>query len=340
MSKTREQLDKELLELQNTAATQTMTLTPASAVDGQPPTVVVTPEPVVTPPPVVEAPAVDKSVEDLKAQLAERDARLAELQAKMDKQSGDYGGNLDRVRNQLREVTDAYARLTADFEAAKTKTVQPPPPPAKVVTDDMRSTFPEAADAIEQTIAALRAELAAVKKIGEEGSTRAQRAEQSSVQVAEARFNESLYGQVPDFDALNASPAWKDFVETPDQYGRTLKGELQNAWNSFNPKLIIEAVKSFKASTAKTPTAEEAAAKASAEAAKAARLKAEAAPSTAAGVTKKDPGPEDIAKMRQARISAYKAKFARDFNAVTPEETAQNRKDQDEELSYKLSRSG
>ena len=336
--KTREQLDKELLELQNPAAAQAMTLTPASAVDGQPPTVVVTPEPVVTPDPVVETPTVDKAVEELKAQLAERDARLSELQAKMDKQSGDYGGNLDRVRNQLREVTEAYARVTADFEAAKTKITQPPPPPAKVVTDDMRSTFPEAADAIEQTIAALRAELATVRKTSEEGSTRAQQAQQSSVQIAEARFNESLYGQVPDFDTLNASPAWKEFVETPDNYGRTLKGELQNAWNSFNPKLIIEAVKSFKASTAKTPTAEEAAAKASAEAAKVAKLKAEAAPSTAAGVTKKDPGPEDIAKTRQARISAYKAKFARDFNAVTPEETAQNRKDQDEELNYKLSR--
>jgi hypothetical protein len=341
MKKTREELDKELLVFEKaTDVDKVIIPTAEGAAEGVKPEGETTPKP--EDKPIQQAPKEDdKLVETLKAQVAEKDAKLAELQARLDRQSGEFGGNLDKLRNQVREISEAYTALKQQHDALQEKAKQPPAPPAKVVSDAMRNTFPEDADAIEQTIASLRAELATVKKMGEEGSTRAQNAEQSSVKLLETRFSESLYGAVPDFNSINSDPRWAAFVDKPDAYGRTLRPDLEAAWGQFNPKPLIAAVAEYKASlgaVTTTPTAEEIAAKAKAEADKKAKLNAEAAPSPSAGSQVRKNEAEEASKARQARMANYKAKFARDFTSITPQEMEQNRADSAEELKQKLSR--
>jgi hypothetical protein len=85
----------------------------------------------------------------------------------------------------------------------------------------------------------------------------------------------------------------------------------------------------------------ELAAKAKADADKADKLKAETAPTQAAGTRKTEQSAaNDATKARQERIAAYKAKVQRDFTAVTQKEMDQYKADSDEELKHKLSLAG
>jgi hypothetical protein len=338
---TREELDKQLLEREAILQKKEGSEPPTLVINPDATAPKVDPTPVPVEKPVTPDPQVISELEGLKAKLAESESRRTDLQARLDRQSGEFGGNLDKMRNQLREVSDAYASLKGQYDALLEKSKQVPATPSKVVSDDLRAAFPDAADAIEQTIASLKAQVAEVAKIGEEGRTQAKRAEQSAQQLAEARFSEKLYGAIPDFDSLNLTPEWKAFVSKPDLYGRPLVEFLNDAWAKLNADPLIVAVAEFKASTTKTPPADEVAARVKADADKAAKLKSEASPTAAAGASKEEVNPvSDAVKSRQARIAAYKAKSAKDFTSITQKEMDQFKTDSDEELKHKLSQSG
>lgn len=335
---TREELDKQLTELEQPSEQQKviepLTQEETGKDAAKTPDAGAPVEPVENPIEKVEAkPANDKLVEELTQ-------KLSDLQARLDRQSGEFGGNLDKLRNQIREYNEAYAELKTKYDELSEKAKTPPTPPAKVVTDDMRDAFPDAAAAIEQAIASLRAELEVAKKNGAEVQTRAQRAEQSSVQVLESRFKDRLYGAVPDFDSINTTPGFKDFLAKPDRYGRTLLADLNAAWGSMNAEPIIEAVKEFKAGISGTITpVEDAEKKAKADADKAAKLKAETAP-TAVAKNNKATSQSEEARERQKRMEAYKAKYQRDFTAISPAEMEQHKKDSEAEMKQKLSQIG
>jgi hypothetical protein len=338
---TREELEAQLKEREAVLLKKEGTEPPTLAISPDAPApkteeVQVPDEKPVTPDPQANSAAMD----ELKAKLAASESRQADLQARLDRQSGEFGGNLDKLRNQLKEISDAYASLKGQYDALLAKPQQAPAAPAKVVSDDLRAAFPEAADAIEQTIAALKAQVAEVAKVGEEGRSKADRAAQSAMQLAEARFSEKLYGAVPDFDALNLTPEWKQYVMNTAKDGEVLVNRLNSAWGT-DAGPIIDAVNAFKALTVKAPAADKVADKAKADADKAAKLKAESSPTQAAGANKTDSTPaNDAIKARQERIASYKAKSARDFTSVTQKEMDQFKADSDEELKHKLSLAG
>lgn len=338
---TREELEAQLKERETVLLKKEGTETPTLVINPDAPAPKVDDTVVPDGKPVTPDPLVASELDGLKAKLADSESRRADLQARLDRQSGEFGGNLDKMRNQLREVSDAYASLKSQYDVLLEKSKQVAVTPEKVVSDDLRSAFPEAADAIEKTISALKAQVAEVAKVGEEGRSQAKRAEQSAMQLAESRFSEKLYGSIPEFDSINVSPEWKAFVSKPDLYGRTLVESLNAAWGQLNADPIIVAVNEFKNSTTKTPAADAVAAKAKVESDKTDKLKAEAAPTQAAGARKVDSSPaNDAIKARQERIASYKAKSARDFTSVTQKDMDQFKADSDEELKHKLSLAG
>lgn len=337
---TKEELDAKLLERETAILKKEGTEPPTLVINLDATAPVVESTPVPDDKPVTPDPLVVSELDGLKAKLAESESRRTDLQARLDRQSGEFGGNLDKMRNQLREVSDAYASLKSQYDVLLEKSKQVPVTPSKVVSDDLRAAFPEAADAIEQTIASLKAKVDEVAKIGEEGRNKAQRAEQSAQQLAESRFSEKLYGAIPEFDSLNLTPEWKEFVSKPDLYGRTLVESLNDAWGKLNADPIIVAVAEFKNSTSKTPKVDEVA-KAKVESDKTDKLKAESAPTAAAGASKTGVNPENEAsKARKDRIAAYKAKSAQDFSSITQKDMDQYKADSDAELKFKLSQSG
>ena len=86
----------------------------AAKAGGTPPT------PPADAPTPAQAPASAESVDDLKAKLTEQQRRL-------DKLSGEYGGNLDALRRQIAQTTEAMELLKAENERLKEVATQPPP---------------------------------------------------------------------------------------------------------------------------------------------------------------------------------------------------------------------
>jgi len=307
------------------------------------------PEPAPEPPPAPEPtpeppPEPAKEAETLKAQLAERDAKLAEMQSRLDRQSGDYGGNLDRMRGEIRELNQTVTSLESESEATKRENErlkgvlkEHETPTQPLVSDEFRENYPEIAQQLDGVQSRHKLEM-------EKLNLKVQDAEKGMAERTRKEFWERLLGAVPDYEStVRHDPTFISMITTPDEYGRKLIDDLARGEANCNPVPFIKAVEQWRSSRApKEPTVEEKETAAQAEKEKKDKIAAEAAPTPAADTkTKPKPStPAEEAKVRQARMKAFTEKFQKDFRSVTPEEKAQNAEDDKAERDYQLTLAG
>jgi hypothetical protein len=199
---------------------------------------VVEPEPVPTPTPepppapvVVAEPSAE--VEAMKAELAEKQARIDELTKRVRDEDGKRGGDLTALRTQTEKLGDQLRELMAENRELRNKPVVTPPAPAPE-PDTLETEYPDVAKAMENRTKPIR-----------EVATRAEEAAkitQAEIKaLREERFFDSVRRAVPALDSHNADSAFIEWCGGRNPGSPMTRQETFNlSRTQLNPQPAIE----------------------------------------------------------------------------------------------------
>lgn len=228
----KEQAEIEEMERQILAA-QTPPEPPAAPVEPVTPPV----EPVAVPP-AAPAPAEPKW-----------EQKYRTLKGMFDAQVPDLHKQVKEMTRELAEVRSQLATRAAE-PAAST-------PEERLVTAQDESNFGAelidvqrrvAEEVMRKHVAPLQDEL---RKRDQLIAQLQQATQKTSGEVTTMTFEQKLYAQIPDFDAINSSPEWIDWLDEPDEFsGEPRRAFAEFAYNNANVAKLKAVVDHFKKSQA------------------------------------------------------------------------------------------
>ena len=197
---TMDELDKEIKVLEAAAV---QAATPEPAPEAAPTAEAQTKENPAVQPEQTPSPAANADVEALKTQLAESEARVADLTKRMRDEGGKRGGELNTLRGQVQELSDQVRTLVQENRALRTPKPSEPQPPAMPDSPDPLDKYePEVREGVDRRVkpvseAAQKATDAASKaeKIAEE-------AKQEAFRLRQERMFDRIRAAVPNFTEL------------------------------------------------------------------------------------------------------------------------------------------
>jgi len=225
-------------------------------------------EPVEAPEEVLAQPEDDADVEEVsqpKAEEAKKTDEIRKWEQKYKTLQGMYDAEVPRLHSQVKELTAKVESLTAATEKAQAAK-QEAQEQLRLVTDEDVKEFGEDLIDVQRRVARevaaeFRAELDALK---EENESLRKMASSTDSKVSTASFEQRLHRLVPDFDQVNTSPEWIDWLNEVDPLLRGPRMTVaQQAYESGDAEAVAYYVDLFKQSQA--PVEVEAPKKAKAE---------------------------------------------------------------------------
>ena len=172
---------------------------------------------------------------------AEWEHRYNSMKGRFDQASQTNG----MLQEQMREMGDELTRVHATITQRQQAPRQDPPPPRKLVTQaDMDTYGPELIDVIRR---------AAVEAVAPELQSQRQEIRKTGQRVASTTVHSALGAQIPNWEEINSSPRFLDWLRKPDVYSGQLRSAmLTAAFQAADAPRVLAFFKGFQTEEATT----------------------------------------------------------------------------------------
>lgn len=196
-----------------------------------------TPEPVKEQSPAPEQPAADE-VEPMKAVLAEKDARIAELTKRVRDEDGRRGGELNALRDQVGKLGDQLRDLMAENRSLRQA---PPAAPVAPEPDPLETEYPEVAKGMDRRAKPAMDAATRAEQLAKEANESTQKLMANQRQRDYDAFLGKIKSSVTKMDDYNHDPeflAWCKQRSSGTPFSRQYV--LDECSISMNPEPVIE----------------------------------------------------------------------------------------------------
>lgn len=224
-----------IVESQSDAAAAPVT--PASIPQGDPSKAEVLRE--VVPQESAQAPQVNASAEfeALKAEMAEKDARINELTKRIRDEDGRNGGRLAQLQDQVSKISEQLAQVMAENRELKNKPSAPPPAQEP---DPLDTEFPEVAKGIDRRTRPVMDAAARAEQLAREAKEDLQKLRAAQEQRDYLGFLDDVRRAVPKMEQYNSDPSFIEWCRGQDATSPYSRQEILNICaSSRNAKPVI-----------------------------------------------------------------------------------------------------
>lgn len=169
-------------------------------------------------------------VNTLTAQIAEKEARIAELTKRVRDEDGRRGGELTGLRQQIERLGDQLTDLMAENRELRQRTLAAPvAPPAPPEPDEFETQYPDLAQGVDRRMKPIQDATSRAEAAAKEAKSELQKLRDEQRNRDFAAYRSEIKKAVPNLDEIDTDPKFNEWLDGTDDDSTLTRRQILNA---------------------------------------------------------------------------------------------------------------